>query len=418
MSDAPESSQSTPYRSATPSEEITQRDTTSSLPPAGYRHPQDILASPIEPAPLMPGATPPSTMTEPIFGSSSAMGPMGNTLLSSQVDPLGARRGRSRIELGAGLSGSDAGLTAATAHVMAQELDQLSVAASNPHYQNPAVNMASDTGQVSSFNTDERVRVIWGTNIVISDAIAAFRSYITKFTMAHRKMADARISDPDAPLPTTTAQDLEPLYPRLLGQIRDTEIYNLNIDCANLRAYPHTTLFSQQLLHYPMEMIQMMDMVVNEYFTELYPETVDSSNDPIQVRPFNTGRVVNMRELDPSDLDKLITIKGLIIRVSNIIPDMRVAYFVCSSCGHSMTVESIRGNISEPTRCPRDGCGAQHSMTIIHNRCLFSDKQYVKIQETPDAIPDGQTPHSVTLCVYDALVDVARPGDRFFFFLR
>lgn len=29
-----------------------------------------------------------------------------------------------------------------------------------------------------------------------------------------------------------------------------------------------------------------------------------------------------------------------------------------------------------------------------------------------DAIPDGQTPHSVTLCVYDALVDVARPGDR------
>lgn len=29
-----------------------------------------------------------------------------------------------------------------------------------------------------------------------------------------------------------------------------------------------------------------------------------------------------------------------------------------------------------------------------------------------DAIPDGQTPHCVTLCVYDTLVDVARPGDR------
>lgn len=30
-----------------------------------------------------------------------------------------------------------------------------------------------------------------------------------------------------------------------------------------------------------------------------------------------------------------------------------------------------------------------------------------------DSIPDGQTPHTVTLCVYDALVDVARPGDRY-----
>jgi DNA replication licensing factor MCM4 len=27
-------------------------------------------------------------------------------------------------------------------------------------------------------------------------------------------------------------------------------------------------------------------------------------------------------------------------------------------------------------------------------------------------VPDGQTPHTVSLCVYDELVDLARPGDR------
>lgn len=29
-----------------------------------------------------------------------------------------------------------------------------------------------------------------------------------------------------------------------------------------------------------------------------------------------------------------------------------------------------------------------------------------------DSVPDGQTPHAVTVCVYDSLIDMTRPGDR------
>ena len=32
--------------------------------------------------------------------------------------------------------------------------------------------------------------------------------------------------------------------------------------------------------------------------------------------------------------------------------------------------------------------------------------------ETPDAIPEGETPHTVSMCVFDSLVDEAKPGDR------
>jgi DNA replication licensing factor MCM4 len=51
-------------------------------------------------------------------------------------------------------------------------------------------------------------------------------------------------------------------------------------------------------------------------------------------------------------------------------------------------------------------------MQIVHNRSKFADKQVIKLQETPDEVPDGQTPHSVSLCVYDDLVDVCKAGDR------
>ncbi len=33
-------------------------------------------------------------------------------------------------------------------------------------------------------------------------------------------------------------------------------------------------------------------------------------------------------------------------------------------------------------------------------------------QEKPDDIPEGETPHSVCMYVFDANVDVCRPGDR------
>jgi len=51
-------------------------------------------------------------------------------------------------------------------------------------------------------------------------------------------------------------------------------------------------------------------------------------------------------------------------------------------------------------------------MSLVHNRCEFADRQVIRLQETPDAVPDGQTPHTVSLSVYDELVDVCKPGDR------
>jgi DNA replication licensing factor MCM4 len=55
---------------------------------------------------------------------------------------------------------------------------------------------------------------------------------------------------------------------------------------------------------------------------------------------------------------------------------------------------------------------SKFTMTLAHAQSLFSDKQLIKIQESPNMIPEGETPHAVTAFVYDALVDFVRPGDR------
>jgi DNA replication licensing factor MCM4 len=94
---------------------------------------------------------------------------------------------------------------------------------------------------------------------------------------------------------------------------------------------------------------------------------------------------------------------------------MKMAFFMCSVCGQTVEEENDRGRIREPTTCPNEACRSMNTVAIIHNRCEFSNKQIAKVQETPDETPDGQTPYTVSMYVYDELVDVGKPGDRYFF---
>merc|ERR1719265_1162016 len=120
----------------------------------------------------------------------------------------------------------------------------------------------------------------------------------------------------------------------------------------------------------------------------------------------------NMRDVDPDDIERLISIKGIVIRCSDLVPDMMTACFKCTSesCHATETVQLKQWRIEEPTRC--DSCKRRYSYEIQHNDCVFNDKQMLKLQETPESIPEGETPQTILVYCYDDLVDYVRPGDR------
>lgn len=128
------------------------------------------------------------------------------------------------------------------------------------------------------------------------------------------------------------------------------------------------------------------------------------------MRPFNLRTHHRIRDLDPSHIDKLISIKGIVIRNSDIIPEMKEAAFKCHRCGLQKSEFISRGRILEPDYC--ENCKSRYTFQLTHNACYFSDKQHVKLQETPESVPEGETPHTVHLCVYEDLVDFVKPGDR------
>ena len=54
-----------------------------------------------------------------------------------------------------------------------------------------------------------------------------------------------------------------------------------------------------------------------------------------------------------------------------------------------------------------------YTRELIHNRCTVKkDKQLIKVQESLKPIPEGETPQTIDVYVYDMLVDFVKPGDR------
>ncbi|XP_064398526.1 DNA replication licensing factor mcm4-A-like [Halichondria panicea] len=259
----------------------------------------------------------------------------------------------------------------------------------------PLTGDPTSTG-LTSEGAPEAHLVIWGTDVNVQETKKRFRDFLFKF------VDDLQPEEGEGPSGDRT----EPYYLARLEEIHVIEEPFLNINCSHLQRF-NPDLYSQ-LVRYPQEVIPTFDLAANELFEELYPDT--QLEHQIQVRTFNADKTKNMRNLNPEDIDQLITVGGMVIRTSSLIPEMREAFFSCYVCHASKTVEIDRGRIAEPAVCPQ--CQTLHSMALIHNRSLFTDKQMVKLQESPDDMPPGQTPHTVLLYAHHDLVDSVQPGDR------
>jgi len=300
--------------------------------------------------------------------------------------------------------------------------------------------------------------VMWGTNVTEVEIMSVVEDFLRNFTRKYRMLAEEEITQNEHFEPNDPAN--EKVYWEMLKMMYRIGTINLNLDLKDLKAYPPTVKLWHQIQDFPSEILPMFDQVIVQLMTAFatekaeevraqqadarrnrgssmpLPPSSDADMDDAEtprpdvdgrkpdqiirdaettlytVRPFNLGTTINLRDLNPADIDRVIAVKGLVIRTTPVIPDMQSAFFQCSVCKTTIMVQIERGKIQEPTRCAREACNAPNSMQIVHNRCGFADKQIIKLQETPDNVPDGQTPHSVSLCAYRELVDFCKAGDR------
>jgi len=239
---------------------------------------------------------------------------------------------------------------------------------------------------------------IYGTDINEARVAAEFRSFVRKF-----QRHDAQ--DGDRP---HYLQELDRLWEKQQSKDRGIKlvISGIHIASYNEKLY-------NQLVNFPTEVIPIFDRELwNVSLAELPSEPEDVGPCQAQIVHLAEKDSKIMRNMNPVDIEKLITLKGIVIRCSDLVPDMMAGLFRCTNeeCKNEVNVKLVHWTIPEPTKC--SNCNQNHSFQLIHNDCNFQDKQMLKLQETPELVPEGETPQNVVICCYDDLVDSVRPGDR------
>ncbi|KRZ73115.1 DNA replication licensing factor MCM4 [Trichinella papuae] len=252
---------------------------------------------------------------------------------------------------------------------------------------NPAINSNSI---VQSQESGRGTRVfIWGTGICLTDLEGKFGNFIEEFQ----------------PSDTDETESTEKYYLELLKNVHLSESTSFEINLQHLKQFDEALYYL--VLTYPADVIPYLDYVANNIYAKHFPT---GRRNELQVRPYNGDRIQCMRALDPKDVNRLVTMNGLVTRSTGIIPEMRCGFFECAICKSSTMVENEMGFIKEPDYC--ESCQTKNTFVLICNKSLFLSRQLIKLQEFPDEMPPGQAPLSITLHAHGALVDTVQPGDR------
>jgi len=120
-------------------------------------------------------------------------------------------------------------------------------------------------------------------------------------------------------------------------------------------------------------MIPMMDSTA----TDLYKIEKEEFIHNIRIKICNLLKKSRIRGLGPDDIDKLISISGIVIRTSEIKPQIKMAVFMCTI--YNKKEQSILNmeKIIEPILC--NICHSKCLFELMHNMSSFDALKYIKI---------------------------------------
>lgn len=121
----------------------------------------------------------------------------------------------------------------------------------------------------------------------------------------------------------------ERIYRIKLNDLPDDESVIFEVEGKHLREFDRELYL--QFIYYPAEMISIFDMVLKNLFGRYFvePETIDSEKTVKEIRQaaimvgikgLHEEDVLCVRELGPKNIGKLIMIRAIVIRMSEVYP--------------------------------------------------------------------------------------------------
>lgn len=134
----------------------------------------------------------------------------------------------------------------------------------------------------------------------------------------------------------------------------------------------------------------------------------------VYFKPPRSKETLAVRAVRGAHLGHLITVRGIVTRVSEVKPLLLVNAYTCDSCGNEIFQEIAQKSFTPLATCPSQQCQTNNTKGQLHMQTRasrFRPFQEVKIQEMADQVPVGHIPRSMTIHLYGTLTRSVNPGD-------
>ncbi|CAF3399594.1 unnamed protein product [Rotaria socialis] len=188
----------------------------------------------------------------------------------------------------------------------------------------------------------------------------------------------------------------------MLPELKDKEVQNKDV----LDVYiEHRTLMEQRMHNNTEESRDPMNR---------YPEELMRRFE-LYFKSSSTQKHLSVRQVKAHQIGKLISVKGVVTRATEVKPMINVATYTCDICG-AETYQPITSPTFMPlVMCPSQDCVTNKSggrLSLQTRGSKFIKFQEIKIQEHTDQVPVGNIPRSMTIWCRGTNTRICQPGDN------
>ncbi|KAI9257230.1 MCM2/3/5 family-domain-containing protein [Phascolomyces articulosus] len=147
--------------------------------------------------------------------------------------------------------------------------------------------------------------------------------------------------------------------------------------------------------------------------TDVFPPALTRRYE-VFIKPLSTDEALSVRQIGGASLGQLVTVRGIVTRVSDVKPFLQVNTYSCDTCGSEIFQEIKQRQFTPLTECPSDECRSNNvkgRLYMMTRACKFLAFQEVKLQELADQVPVGHIPRTMTVHMYGAMCRQLSPGD-------
>lgn len=159
------------------------------------------------------------------------------------------------------------------------------------------------------------------------------------------------------------------------------------------------------------------DMVL-EVATEVL-RTMDLSSgvtlDTANIRVVQLPRKNKIKDIRHEDINGLISVEGLVLKITEVRPKVVEAIFECSFCQHQFMILQRGRSFITPSECPQEdgGCGRQlQRVRFLKDQSKYTNAQTIRLQDPPEELRGGELPQMVNINFEDDITGIVTPGNR------